>query len=502
MWSFNILKNEKLYFVLNAGDALVLDEHFKLVFDGKGDEKRFILSASDPRFSKVQAVTISPLSGAKYMINGEEEEKITHLEDEDKFDVSGITYQVRFSSKKSKTGYWLKTQNVKADSHADFTGWMEPGKGFMYFCPEDQHAFSSPVVYFFDMDHTIIKPKSGGKFPENASDWIWWHKVIPERLHKLRAAGARIIFISNQKSMEVDVTLKEEFHEKIRQIQESLGFEFEVCVASGSGMFRKPSPGIFHFLQEHMKLDPKSCLMVGDAAGRPACKLSGKKKDFSASDRNFAVNCGLEFRTPEEFFNSHLSKYKEADLIIKPNAARGLKDSLTKYNKISEHIHKILKSKKSLIIFTGYPGCGKSTFAKTLKSSFPEIAILCRDEIGTTQKCLKLCKEALQNGKNVVVDATNPDIASRQKYLEIAHELGLDSIVSLFFDIEIDLAMHNCRYRAITGGAVIKDMILYSHRKKFVAPSRSEGFTETLSIPFEPKFESNFEHQLYYSYLP
>jgi hypothetical protein len=79
MWSFNILKNEKLYFVLNAGDALVLDEHFKLVFDGKGDEKRFILSASDPRFSKVQAVTISPLSGAKYMINGEEEEKITHL---------------------------------------------------------------------------------------------------------------------------------------------------------------------------------------------------------------------------------------------------------------------------------------------------------------------------------------------------------------------------------------------------------------------------------------
>ncbi len=81
MWSFNIFKNEKLKFVLNAGGALVLDEHFELMLDENvtGNEKRFILSASDPRFSKIQAVTISPLSGAKYTINGEEEEKITHL---------------------------------------------------------------------------------------------------------------------------------------------------------------------------------------------------------------------------------------------------------------------------------------------------------------------------------------------------------------------------------------------------------------------------------------
>ena len=348
---------------------------------------------------------------------------------------------MRFSSKKAKTGFWLKTQKVKDASHVDLNGWMDPGKGFMYFCPEDQGAFSSPVVYFFDMDHTIIKPKSGGKFPENASDWIWWHKIVPERLHRLRTTGARIIFISNQKSMETDVTLKDEFQEKIRQIQDKLGFEFEVCVASGSGMFRKPSPGIFHFLKEYMKLDPKSCLMVGDAAGRPACKISGKKKDFSASDRNFAVNCGLDFRTPEEFFNSQVSKYKEADLKIKPNAARALKDNSIKFNKSSDLIHDILKRKKSLIIFTGYPGCGKSTFAKTLTRSFPEVAILCRDEIGSTQKCIKLCKEALHIGKSVVVDATNPDIASRQKYLEIAHELDLDSIISLFFDVEIDLAM-------------------------------------------------------------
>lgn len=81
MWSFEIYKDEKLAFVLNAGGALMLNERFELMLEQnpKEEEKRFILSASDPRFSKIQSATISPLSGAKYAMNGEEEEKITHL---------------------------------------------------------------------------------------------------------------------------------------------------------------------------------------------------------------------------------------------------------------------------------------------------------------------------------------------------------------------------------------------------------------------------------------
>ena len=42
--------------------------------------------------------------------------------------------------------------------------------------------------------------------------------------------------------------------------------------------------------------------MVGDAAGRPANKISGRKKDFSASDRTFAINCDIPFKTPEQYF--------------------------------------------------------------------------------------------------------------------------------------------------------------------------------------------------------
>ncbi len=49
-------------------------------------------------------------------------------------------------------------------------------------------------------------------------------------------------------------------------------------------------------------LDISKCLYVGDAAGRQKDWKKGAKKDFSCSDRAFAINVGVTFKTPEEFF--------------------------------------------------------------------------------------------------------------------------------------------------------------------------------------------------------
>lgn len=38
----------------------------------------------------------------------------------------------------------------------------------------------------------------------------------------------------------------------------------------------------------------------GDAAGRKA--TAGRKKDFTDSDLKFALNVGIEFKTPENLF--------------------------------------------------------------------------------------------------------------------------------------------------------------------------------------------------------
>jgi hypothetical protein len=51
-------------------------------------------------------------------------------------------------------------------------------------------------------------------------------------------------------------------------------------------------------LTERLLFQAKS-FFCGDAAGR---KRSNGKKDFSCSDRLFAINLGLKFYTPEERF--------------------------------------------------------------------------------------------------------------------------------------------------------------------------------------------------------
>ena len=84
----------------------------------------------------------------------------------------------------------------------------------------------------------------------------------------------------------------------------------------------------------------------------------------------------------------------------------------------------------------------------------------------------------------------------------MASSLSISNIVALHHDVELDLARHNCSYRTVNGGTVIKDVILYTYRKKLEEPDRTEGFSKVLKIPFVPKFDSIFDEKLYEMYLP
>jgi len=71
--------------------------------------------------------------------------------------------------------------------------------------------------------------------------------------------------------------------------------------ATHSDQYRKPATSTWeYFLKKFTKtgkIDVKKSFYCGDAAGRP--KEGDKKKDFSDTDRKFAINIGLPFFVPE-----------------------------------------------------------------------------------------------------------------------------------------------------------------------------------------------------------
>jgi bifunctional polynucleotide phosphatase/kinase len=50
----------------------------------------------------------------------------------------------------------------------------------------------------FDLDSTIIKTKSGKKFPTNRNDWDWLYPQVPEVLKKMSLDGYKLVIFTNQ----------------------------------------------------------------------------------------------------------------------------------------------------------------------------------------------------------------------------------------------------------------------------------------------------------------
>lgn len=75
-------------------------------------------------------------------------------------------------------------------------------------------------------------------------------------------------------------------------------------------------------------------------------------------------------------------------------------------------------------MLVGFPGSGKSHFAAyhALQSNYN---VINRDNLGTWQKCATTMERSLSSGKSVIIDNTNPDRASRSRFIQLASARGL-----------------------------------------------------------------------------
>lgn len=100
-----------------------------------------------------------------------------------------------------------------------------------------------------------------------------------------------------------------------------------------------------------------------------------------------------------------------------------------------------------LILFCGYPASGKSSFASKHILTTGQYEYVNQDTLKTKDKCLKAVDEGLKNKKAVVVDNTNPDVATRAPYIALAKKHNVP-VRCFLFQADKNLATHNNYFRA------------------------------------------------------
>lgn len=263
--------------------------------------------------------------------------------------------------------------------------------------------------------------------------------------------------------------------------------------------YRKPLPGMWEELENSwnggITVDRNISFYVGDAAGRE--QTEGKKKDFSCNDRLFALNLGLKFHTPEEFFLNQASKpFRMPDFL--PETVFKPEKSLLELNSAS-----VTVPEQEIIVMVGFPGSGKSHFAES-QLKLKGYHLVNRDTLKTWQKCVEKCRKTLSEGKSVAVDNTNPDKESRKRYIDVATEMGV-KCRCFIMNVSHAHALHNVKFRHLTRTDKehkdVNEMVLNSYKNKFQQPTTDEGFSEIVHVNFRHQFDDKHELNIYRMHL-
>lgn len=299
----------------------------------------------------------------------------------------------------------------------------------------------------FDLDGTLIKSISG-RFSTDSNDWKMLFDNIDLKLNDLYKKGFKIVIITNQLGIGKGKQDSKEWIVKIEKIAKVLKVPFIIFASLNKDIYRKPLPS---FWNEFINGVKSKSFYVGDACGREAKKKI--KKDFADTDYKFALNIGIKFYSPEEFFVGSDERNKTIKYID--------------FNKI-ERNEMVFKPTCDIVLMMGFPGCGKSSLVKKCK----DYVIINRDTEKTMKKVHKLAKNNISEGKKIVIDNTNMSYIEREVFYKIAHDFN-KTLEVVYINIEQEVAYHNAKYRWFKSKGTVSDIGLVVYRvmnKKFDLP--------------------------------
>ena len=369
-------------------------------------------------------------------------------------------------------------------------------KAFNNFLPGKKKLLS------FDLDDTLItfgksgKSKSPNKTKDTPYKFTFDLNKVKSKLDEYQKNDFIFAIFSNQNGITQGHIKESDFKDKIDKIfSQELKYPIITFFAKEKDFYRKPCVGMFDLFtkkfNDNAPLDLSECIYVGDAAGRKKSSTY-KRNDFSNSDYKFALNCGLKFFTPEEFFLGEKSTY--------PTINNTLHD-LDKNN--NDHIkYDVSPNHKEAMIFIGSPGSGKSNFCENNLTPKGYIRIN-QDTLKTRQKVIKCLEENLKAGNKVVIDSTNPEKNGRKEYIKICKNYGY-YVRAFNFLVSKDLAMHLNNLRTINKNrkhlsGYVNAIPIHTFFKNYEEPEKNEGFDDIVEVNFIPgPFENEEDKKIFY----
>ncbi|KAL2355708.1 polynucleotide kinase 3 phosphatase-domain-containing protein [Cryomyces antarcticus] len=377
-----------------------------------------------------------------------------------------------------------------------------------YGSPNPSSSQARQRVVGLDFDSTLISPASGKKFGRDALDWKWWHSSVPGTIKSLARDGHLIVVMSNQggislnggsKTLKMDQKRLSDFKGKVAAVLAQLDIPITVYAATGRDQYRKPRTGMWQQLIKDYEVEPadsvdlENSVFVGDAAGRLGSMNNGAAKDHSCSDRDFASNVGIDFKTPEEFFLGEQPK----PFVRLFDPAKYLVEATTMLTDAAS-LRFARLNPLDLVLFCGSPGAGKSTlYWQHLKPLGYERVN--QDVLKTRDRCMKNAVELISNGSPVVVDNTNADPDTRSQWINLAKRLDVP-IRCILFTADPRLCEHNDTVRALNvtlmnpeKRTLLPKIAFAGFLSRYREPSLQEGFQDITKVDF--KFEGSEEQQ-------
>ncbi|SRR5579883_1116258 len=131
------------------------------------------------------------------------------------------------------------------------------------------------LLIIFDVDGTLVRPKSGKKFRENAADWEW----LPGRkelIQELRRRGVRVAIASNQGGVAFGYMQEDDIRAELIRMAKEAGIPeggVYVCYTHPNATIphlrqldhrRKPGPGMLQEAMLDFEAMEDQTLYVGD----------------------------------------------------------------------------------------------------------------------------------------------------------------------------------------------------------------------------------------------